>query len=335
MADFYKKLILKRVIFILIGLVLMGTLFVFDVITGPAKLSFIEVFKNIIGIEYDESINFIVFEMRIPYALMALVAGASLGLSGAVMQTALQNPLASPYTLGIGSAAAFGAAVGIVFLDGSFWGIWIFAFIFSAASLFFIYYLSKRVFLGSSTIVLIGIILVFIYQSLQAFVVYLANEIEVSNIVFWTFGSLSRASYLNVSILFATLLVILILLLAKSWSLNALLLGDEKAKSLGINTEKLKIEVLICVSLLTTICVCFVGTIGFIGLVSPHIARLLIGGEQRFYLVFSTVIGAFLLSFSSVLSKNIISGIIFPIGIITSFIGAVFFLVIILRKGLR
>ena len=92
---------------------------------------------------------------------------------------------------------------------------------------------------------------------------------------------------------------------------------------------------LICVSLLTTICVCFVGTIGFIGLVSPHIARLLIGGEQRFYLVFSTVIGAFLLSFSSVLSKNIISGIIFPIGIITSFIGAVFFLVIILRKGLR
>lgn len=334
-AKFYKSLVLKRTIFIVVSLALAVILCLFDIATGPAKFSFFEVLNTIIGTDVDESVKVIVFNMRIPAALMALAAGASLGLSGAVMQTVLQNPLASPYTLGIGSACAFGAAIGIVLLDGSFIGISFFAFLFSMLSIFFIYYLSKRIFLGSSSIILIGIILVFIYQSLQAFVIYLANEIEVSSIVFWTFGSLMRSNYLNVLILFIALIIALVIVLIKAWDLNALLLGDEKAASLGIKTDSLKIQMLVLVSLLTTICVCFVGTIGFVGLVAAHIARLLIGQEQRFFLIFSALCGALLLSFSSVLSKSIISGVIFPIGIITSFIGAIFFLTIVLKKGLR
>ncbi|WP_206603527.1 FecCD family ABC transporter permease [Campylobacter blaseri] len=308
---------------------------ILDISLGPAKYSFLEVFEAIFGTPKDESISVIIHSMRIPAALMAVVAGASLGLSGAVMQTILSNPLASPYTLGIGSAAGFGAAVGIVLFDGSFLGISSFAFLFSSLSILFIYYLSKRIFLGSSSIILIGIILVFIYQSLQAFVIYLANEIEVSSIVFWTFGSLMRSNYTYVSVLALALILALFIVLYKAWDLNALLLGDEKAASLGIKVDSLKIRMLILVSLLTTICVCFVGTIGFVGLVAAHVSRLLIGAEQRFFLIFSAICGALLLSLSSVFSKSVVDGVVFPIGIITSFIGAIFFLAIVLKKGLR
>lgn len=331
--NFYKTLIFKRISFILFAAFVMFLLFILDVAIGPAKYSFVDVIKTVFLINSDENMKVIVFDMRIPSAFMALVAGASLGLSGAVMQTVLANPLASPYTLGIGSAAGFGAAMGIVLFGGNFLSIGFFAFLFSTLSIIFIYYLSKHIFLGSSSIILIGIILVFIYQSLQAFVIYIASEAEVSSIVFWTFGSLMKANYLNSSVIFIALTIVICIVTYKAWELNALLLGDEKAASLGIQTRSLKIKMLILVSFLTTICVCFVGTIGFVGLVAAHIARLIIGVEQRFFLFFSALIGALLLSFSSILSKSVISGVIFPIGIITSFIGAVFFLAIVLKKG--
>lgn len=307
--------------------------FIFDVALGPANFAFREVFEAIFT-NVGSGAKLIIFDMRIPCALLALIVGASLGLSGAIMQTILQNPLASPYTLGIGSAASFGAAVGIV-LGGELLGLSSFAFLFSLMSIFFIYYLSKRIFLGSSSIILIGIILVFLYQSLLAFVLYLADESEVSSIVFWTFGSLQKATYENFIIILVAFLIAFLLIFKNIWRLNALLLGDEKAASLGIDVSKLKLKMLILVSLLTTICICFVGTIGFVGLVAPHISRLLVGGEQRFFIIISALTGACLLSFASILSKILINGVIFPIGIITSFIGAICFLSIVLKRGFR
>lgn len=145
---------------------------------------------------------------------------------------------------------------------------------FSIVSIFFIYYLSKHIFLGSTSIILIGIILVFLYQSLQAFLIYIADESEISSIVFWTFGSLMKATYLKSLIVFIVFSISIIIIFANIWNLNALLLGDEKAQSFGINTDHLKIKMLVLVSVLTTACVCFVGTIGFVGLIAPHIARL-------------------------------------------------------------
>lgn len=333
LAVFYRNLVFKRLFFIFIATVLCAIFFVFDVILGPAKYTLNEILQTIFT-HQNANLRLIVFDMRIPCALLALIVGASLGLSGAVIQTILQNPLASPYTLGIGSAASFGAAVGIV-LGGEFLGLGAFAFLFSLISIFFIYYLSKHVFLGSSSIILIGIILVFLYQSLQAFVLYLADESEISSIVFWTFGSLQKATYDKFIIIFIAFLITLAWIFKNIWRLNALLLGDEKAASFGINVSKLKITALILISLLTTICICFVGTIGFVGLVAPHIARLLVGGEQRFFSIFSALIGACLLSFASILSKILINGVIFPIGIITSFIGAICFLSIVLKKGFK
>lgn len=333
--DFYQQLVFKRLIYLCVAIAVLAVIFIIDIGLGPAKYSPLEIINAIFSNSDDESLKIILFDIRIPQALMAIAAGASLGLSGAVMQTVLANPLASPYTLGIGSAASFGAALAIVLFDAAFLAISTFAFFFSTLSILAIYFLSKRIFLGGSTIVLIGIVMVFIYQSLQAFVVYLANEIEVSSIVFWTFGSLARANYLNSLVVFASLALALVIVMLKSWELNALMLGDEKAQSLGVQTFKIKIFMLLLVSLLTTICVCFVGTIGFVGLVGAHIARLLIGAEQRFYLLFSALTGSLLLLISSSLSKSVISGVVFPIGIITSLIGAVFFLFILLNKGIK
>lgn len=334
-GSFYKELVLKRLIYLAIALGLLLICLVVDIGLGPAKYSPNTIINAIFFNESNESIKVILFDIRIPQALMAIIAGAVLGLSGAIMQTILANPLASPYTLGIGSAASFGAALGILLFDGAFFGISSLAFIFSTISILAIYFLSKRIFLGGSTIVLIGIVMVFIYQSLQAFVIYLANEIEVSSIVFWTFGSLSRATYLNCLILFIAFSIVLVIVLMKSWELNALLLGDEKAQSLGVKTFKIKISMLVLISFLTTICVCFVGTIGFVGLVGAHIARLIIGSEQRFFLVFSSLVGSLLLLISSSISKSVIDGVVFPIGIITSLIGAIFFLSILLKKGIK
>lgn len=333
--NFYQKLVFKRLSVLLVALLLLLVIFVIDIGLGPAKYSPLEIANAIFSTNNDDSLKVILFEIRIPQALMAIAAGACLGLSGAVMQTVLANALASPYTLGIGSAASFGAALAIVLFDAAFLAISAFAFFFSTLSILAIYFLSKRIFLGGQTIVLIGIVMVFIYQSLQAFVIYLANEIEVSSIVFWTFGSLARANYLNSCTLFVALFCVLVLVMFKSWELNALMLGDEKAQSLGVQTFKIKIFMLLLVSFLTTICVCFVGTIGFVGLVGAHIARLIIGAEQRFYLLFSALTGSLILLISSSLSKSVISGVVFPIGIITSLIGAVFFLFILLNKGIK
>lgn len=332
-AEFYKSLVFRKILLICCGAGLLSVLFVLDIANGPANYGFFEILQSFFSRSTDKNLSVIVFDMRLPAAIAAVLAGASLGLSGAVMQTLLANPLASPYTLGVGSAAGFGAAVGIVFFAGNFLSIGFFAFFFAILSIVFIYRLSNRINLGSSGIILIGIILVFIYQSLQAFVIYVADEAEVSSIVFWTFGSLSKANYASLSIMLAVFAAAFFISLYNAWSFNAVLLGDEIAQSMGVCVHSFKIKMLILASVLTATCVCFVGTIGFVGLLGAHISRILIGAEQRFFLPFSALIGALLLSFSSILSKNLISGVIFPIGIITSFIGALFFLAIVLNKG--
>jgi iron complex transport system permease protein len=146
------------------------------------------------------------------------------------------------------------------------------------------------------------------------------------------FGSLSKATWTNLGITAAVMLIVLALFAKNAWKLTALKLGDNKARSLGVNVEKIRRNVLIAVSLITATAVSFVGTIGFIGLVGPHIARMLVGDDQRYYLPLSALMGAALLSIASTISKLIMPGSIFPIGIITSFIGVPFFLSLVWKK---
>jgi iron complex transport system permease protein len=180
--------------------------------------------------------------------------------------------------------------------------------------------------------VLLGIAQVFLYSALLALLQYIANEQALQQVVFWTMGSLAKASWPKIGLATAVLALTLPLFVLHVWKLTALRLGDEKAKSLGVNVERLRLNVLIAVSLLAATAVSFVGAIGFVGLVGPHVARMLVGEDQRYFLPTSALAGALLLSITAIVSKSIVPGVLVPIGIITSLVGVPFFLGLILTK---
>lgn len=311
---------------------------IIDVLTGPASLSPYDVAMTILSPESrDQSIQVIVWTFRLPVAMMAVAVGAALGLAGADMQTILDNPLASPYTLGISAAAGFGAAlamvlgVGVLPLTDELL-VPLNAFIFSLASCLAIYGVAQIKKASSETIVLTGIAVLFLFESLLALLEYFANPEQVQAIVFWLFGSLTKATWTKLGITTAIVLAVIPLLATDVWKLTALRLGDEKAKSLGVNVERLRIKSLVIISILTATSVAFVGTIGFIGLVAPHIARMLVGEDHRYFLPFAALSGALMLSLASILSKAVVPGIIFPVGILTSLIGIPFFVYLLLSK---
>lgn len=333
----YNDMIKHKIMILLVMSIALVVTFSIDILTGPAWLSINDVISAFFSNSVDNNTHFIVCSIRLPVAVMAVVVGASLGIAGAEMQTILGNPLASPYTIGVSAAAGFGAALALVLGVGVIpcaeeFIVSINAFVFALFSSLIIYFISKLRKARTEIIVLLGIALLFLFNALTAFLQYIATEQQVQTVVFWLFGSLTRTTWLKAGITTIVFTVSIYLFAKDSWKLTALSLGDDKAKSLGVDVEKIKLKVIIIVSLLTATAVCFVGTIGFIGLAGPHIARMLVGEEQRFFIPVSALGGALLLSAASIGSKIIIPGAIFPIGIITSFIGVPFFVSLILRK---
>ncbi|MFZ7137791.1 MAG: FecCD family ABC transporter permease [archaeon] len=311
--------------------------FILDLMTGPSWLTVNEVLTAIFNPSQSPSASeAIVWSLRLPVALTAIVVGASLGIAGAEMQTILDNPLAEPYTLGISSAAGFGAGLAITFGIGISGAgeflISINAFFFSLLSCLLIYFIARTRSSDKSIIILAGVALLFLFQSLIGLVQYFSSSTQTSAILFWMFGSLAKTTWISLGINCVVLAIVLILFAMDTWKLTALKLGDNKARSLGVNIEGLRRKVLILVSVITATAVSFVGTIGFIGLVGPHIARLLVGDDQRFFLPLSALTGSILMSVASTLSKLVTPGSVFPIGIITSFIGVPFFLSLLLKR---
>ncbi len=336
----YKKHSYRRIIFILIGLLICAVSFITDVIVGPASLTLRDVWLAVMqSPEVSKNADVIIWSIRLPTAVMALLVGASLGIAGAGMQTILDNPLSSPYTLGISAGAGFCASlvvvVGLSSLEflGEFmvpFG----AFVFAGLTSFFIYSINKIKNFSSETMILAGIGMMFLFQALQSLMQYMATPEALQNIVFWTMGSLTKANWLSISIVLVVLLVMLPLMMRKSWRLTALKLGDEKASGLGVNVENLRVKIFLFISIITAVAVSFVGTIGFIGIVGPHIARMLVGEDQRYFLPLSAVCGMVILSLASIASKMLIPGAMFPIGIVTAIIGVPFFFSLVLtRKG--
>lgn len=327
----------KYLLLLLLAAALCGSL-ILDISLGPARLGLWEVASTILQPGKAEvTTRVIVWDIRMPIALMAIVVGASLSIAGAEMQTILSNPLASPFTLGISAAAGFGAALALV-LGLSvipFAGIFLVsanAFIFAMIASMTIFVLSGLRGVTIETMVLLGIALVFLFSSLLALLQYIASEQALQQVIFWTLGSLVKATWPKIGIAAAVLLVTTPLFVRQVWTLTALRLGDDKAHSLGINVRKVRLQVLVSVSVLAATAVAFVGTIGFVGLVGPHVARMLVGEDQRFFMPMSAICGAVLLSVTSIVSKMITPGAIFPIGIITSLMGVPFFLSLILAK---
>jgi len=288
----------------------------------------------------DATTRVIVWNIRLPYALMAMAVGVALGLAGAEMQTILNNPLASPFTLGISSAAAFGASLVIV-LDLAIpgvpvaWAIAGNAFVFALMSAMLLHVVARWGGMNASGVVLFGIALVFSFNALVSLIQFVASADALQGLVFWTMGSLGRADWTKVGVLLLVFALILPLSMRDSWRLTAMRLGEERAASFGIDVRRLRLRALVRISILSALAVAFVGTIGFVGLVAPHIARRLFGEDHRFYLPGSALVGGVILSAASIASKNMVPGIIIPVGIVTSLVGIPFFLAVVFKRQLQ
>ncbi|WP_390888233.1 FecCD family ABC transporter permease [Lelliottia wanjuensis] len=327
-----RRFVVAGVILLLIILSLL-----LDFTLGPSGISVATLWHTLFdAASADAGTRVIVWDIRLPFALMAVVVGMALGLAGAEMQTILNNPLASPFTLGVSSAASFGAALAIILGLGipgipEQWFISANAFIFALMACFVLDGISRWTRVATSGVVLFGIALVFTFNALISILQFVASEDTLQGLVFWTMGSLARASWDKLAILVVVLLIVVPLSLKNAWKLTALRLGEDRAVSFGINVRKLRLATLLRISIISALTVAFVGPVGFIGLVAPHISRMMFGEDHRFYLPGSMLIGALVLSLASVLSKNIVPGVIIPVGIVTSLVGVPFFLSIIIR----
>ncbi|CAH2394725.1 FecCD family ABC transporter permease [Mesorhizobium ventifaucium] len=337
----YRALVLRKQL-ILAGLALALLLSLcIDLALGPARYSLDQVVLALVSPgSVPLQVRVVLWDIRLPIALMAVVVGAALSVAGAQMQTILNNPLASPFTLGISAAASFGAALalafGVALIPAAIeYIVPLNAFVVAMLTALVIHLLSLKRGVTVETIVLLGIALVFTFNALLSLVQYLSSEQALAAVVFWTMGSLTKATWPKLIITSLILLATLPIFVRRAWALTALRLGEDKAASFGVKVARLRLETMMMVSLLAAIPVAFVGTIGFIGLVGPHIARMLIGEDQRFFLPASALSGALILSASSVASKSLIPGTIFPIGIVTSLIGIPFFISLILSNVRR
>jgi iron complex transport system permease protein len=334
----YARLVRWRVgALCLMALAVLGLLLV-DVATGPSTFPLDQL---LLGLWSPDALpleqRVILFEVRLPRALLAVLVGAALGLAGAEMQTVLNNPLASPFTLGISAGASVGAS--LVVLSGWTFALWnenlaltLGAFGGALVATMLIVWLAWRQGASSETVVLFGIALLFSFEALLWLLQYIADSNALQQIVFWTMGSLNRATTAKTGLLAVVLAACGLWAARDAWQMTALRAGEEQARSLGLAVERLRLLVLIRISLLAATALSFVGTIGFVGLVGPHIARLVVGEDHRHYLPGAVLAGAIMVSGASVLSKSLVPGVVLPIGIVTALIGVPLFILLLLRR---
>ncbi|AYE88052.1 MULTISPECIES: FecCD family ABC transporter permease [Sulfitobacter] len=335
----YRGLVTRRIFILALLACLLILSVAVDVSLGPARYSVADVLRTLVSpTDADVQMRVVVWDIRMPMAMLAVTVGASLSLAGAQMQTILANPLASPFTLGLSAAASFGAALAMVLGVALFPAaislmVPINAFLMAMAAALLIFGLSTLRGVTVETIILLGIALVFSFNAALALLQYFASEQALSAVVFWTMGSLTKATWGKVAVTAVVLALCVPLFARRAWALTAIRLGEARAAAMGVPVRRLRLEALFLVSLLAAVPVSFVGTIGFIGIVGPHVARLLLGEDQRFFLPGAMLAGALILSATSVLSKALLPGAVLPIGIITALVGVPFFAALILTKG--
>lgn len=336
----YQKFIGRKVTFILILIPLLVILAGLAASLGSANVSIWDAYSAFLHrflpnyFESSRLAEICVWKLRLPRILMGVAAGFGLGVAGCVMQGVLRNPLASPYTLGIASGAGFGASLGILAGAGFVGGQYLVignAFAFALLVSFIILGLSSRRGATPESMILAGIAMMYLFTAMTMTLQYFAEAEAVKGAIFWMVGSLGRASWSKLSLVSVVLVCCVPLLILKSWDLNVLGAGDETAKSMGVQVERTRIITMVLASLLVAGIVCFTGTIGFIGLVAPHICRMVIGGDNRFLIPTSGLVGAILLVAADTAARTIMAPVILPVGIMTAYLGVPLFIYLILR----
>ena len=313
---------------------------VLDIATGPSDLTLEDAMNALLGTSSATGQGiFIVWQLRLPQALLAVLVGCALGLAGSTMQTVLDNPLADPFTLGVSAAAAFGAALAIVLGIGiphvpDDWIIIANAFVFALASLLTLLFLARTHLASAERLILFGIAMGFTFGALLALLQFVASPDALQQLTFWSLGSLVRANWSAIAILTTSIVLVLPFLIGARWQMNVLRFGTERARTLGVDVTRLRVLALLCVSLLAAVSVSLAGIVGFVGLTGPHIARMLIGDDHRFLVPASALVAMIVMSLAAAVSKAAMPGIVIPIGIVTALLGLpVFFSLLMSRRG--
>ena len=340
---YLKRASSKRTVILVLAVVIV-CMAVLELTRGSVRLTVGEVFAALFG-DGTAQAHLIVFNLRLPHILCALVAGTALALAGCVFQSTLHNPLASASTLGITQGASFGASIAIVvFSTGAMASLtsesisWdnpamtaIMAFAGASISMLVISALARFRDLEPATIVLAGVALGALFSGGTAIIQYFAEDTKVAAIVFWTFGSLRRCTYPVLALMAGVTAVCAVFFGVNAWNYNALESGEALAHSLGVRVKAVRMAGLIAATVCASTVIAFCGTINFIGLVAPHIMRRLIGADYRYLLPASALCGAALLLLSDIVSTLFVSGTVLPIGAITSFVGVPVFIWLLVK----
>lgn len=313
----------------LLFLILIASIY-FALISGSAKLSPKEIVSALTHPEISSQAAAIIWKLRIPRIILGLLVGAGLACCGTVFQAILRNGLAEPYTLGISSGAALGATFGIVLNLSSAYTVF-FSFLGSLATIFLVYAIAARKRFSNPTLILSGVTLGLLFSSLVLLIFSLAKPEAAHSAIIWLMGILSytQGGLLKLVAIFIIIGVSVLIILGRD--IDIICLGEEKAKHLGLEVSSLKKLLFLISSLITAGCVSSCGIIGFVGLIIPHICRLLMGINHRRLLPAAVLLGAAFLVFCDTLARTIISPLELPVGVITGIFGGIFFLSLLLR----
>jgi iron complex transport system permease protein len=338
----YKGFVKRKRLLLFAGFLVLIISIIIAAQNGPISIPFLDVIKYLFTFD-TSGMGSTIWNIRMVRIVGALAAGAGLAVAGVVMQCILRNPLASPFTLGISNASAFGASFAIIFLGAGSsltnvvsisnpYVTTICAFLFSLVATGSILILTKVTRISAETMILAGVAISVMFSAGLSFMQYIATDSQLGNIIAWTFGDLGKASWSWNIIILLVFLPVILYFFYKRWDYNALDTGEDTAKGLGVNTERERIVGMILASVLSAIIVSFFGIIAFIGLLGPHIARMIIGSDHRYLIPLSVILGAIILLIADGVGQVILYPSVIPVGIITSMLGGPLFIYLLIRR---
>ncbi len=355
----YTGYVRRKHLWILGGVILLFLLLIVSISVGAVGIPPYDVFLSLVNGIVDRinllfnpgaalsvsNTDLIVWNIRLPQALAAIVAGVGLSVAGVAMQSILRNPLGSPFTLGISNAGAFGAAVSVILLGAGEmhstvadavtlnnpYVTTMVAFIFCLLATAVILLISRLRGASPEVMVLAGVALSSLFTAGTMFLQYFADDTQLAAVVFWTFGDVGRANWQELGIMALVTVAASLYFIVNRWNYNAIDAGDETAKGLGVSVEAVRDIGMVVAALVSAVIVSFLGVIGFVGLVCPHMVRRLIGDDQRYLIPGSCVMGGILLLASDTVARVIVAPYILPVAVLTAFLGAPVFIYLLLR----
>lgn len=334
---------MKKNLFLSLSCVVLLALMVYAVTLGSVYIEPELILRSILewikygmdGVTCDDSIRFIIFEVRLPRIILAVLTGSLLSMAGAVYQAIFQNPMADPYVIGISSGAAFGATIAIIFLPPMMLLgnsiVSLAAFLSAILTSILVYFISKtKRGVDTFSLLLTGVVISTVLSSFISLMM-LAHQDEAMKIMTWTMGSFNAKSWNHVLTILIPTVIGIFFTIYHGKDLNVLVMGEEEAMTMGLDTKRLKRNMLLICALLTSIAVSVSGIIGFVGLIVPHFIRLIFGSEHKFLLKASFVFGAIFMLLSDTIARSLLGGFEIPVGIITSLIGGPLFLILLVR----